>query len=69
MVIFQNRKTGYEESCKITEKSLMAVTKTNVINMEDDQNQHDHLRQFVSDECKAQATEVSKYRMIFTLRL
>ena len=46
----------------------MTITKTNVTNMEDDQNQHDHLRQFVSDECKAQATEVSKYRMIYTLR-
>lgn len=29
--------------------------------MADDQNQDDHLRQFVSDECKAQATEVSTY--------
>lgn len=39
----------------------MPVTKTSSINMEDDHNQHDHLRQFVSDECKAQVIEVSKY--------
>ena len=55
------RKTGYGTSCKIIENSLLTVTKTNVTNMADDQDQDDHLRQFVSDECKAQATEVSKH--------
>ena len=55
------RKTGCGTSCKVTENSLLTITKTNVTNMADDQDQDDHLRQFVSDECTAQATEVSKY--------
>ena len=55
------RKTGYRASCKIIENSLLTVTKTNETNMADDQSRDDYLRQFVSDECKAQATEVSTY--------
>ena len=59
------RKTGYETSCKIIENSLFMVTTTNETNMADGQCQDDNLRQFVSDECKAQATEVSTYQMIY----
>ena len=32
--------------------------------MADDQSNQDNLRQFVADECKAQANEVSTYSMI-----
>ena len=59
------RKTGCGTSCKIIENSLFMITITNETNMADDQSKDNHLRQFVSDECKAQAAEVSIYQMIY----
>ena len=49
-------------SCKISGSVLSLTSRfqnKGVKNMADDQGNQDSLRQFVADECKAQATEVS----------
>lgn len=49
-------------SCKISGSVLSPTSRfqnKGVKNMADDQGNQDSLRQFVADECKAQATEVS----------
>lgn len=51
-----------ERSCKISGSVLSLTSRfqnRGVKNMADDEGNQDSLRQFVADECKAQATEVS----------